>query len=70
MVGVGTARDTARQTTWRPTNRIAAIDWMRGLVMVLMVVDHASMAFDASHISQDSAMYPGSATMALPAAEF
>ena len=40
MVGVDTARDTARETTWRPTNRIAAIDWMRGLVMVLMVVDH------------------------------
>ena len=55
---------------WRPMNRIAAIDWMRGLVMVLMVVDHASMAFDATHISQDSAMYPGAATMALPAAAF
>jgi hypothetical protein len=30
---------------------------MRGLVMVLMVIDHASMAFDRSHISEDSAMY-------------
>ena len=50
--------------------RIATIDWMRGLVMLLMVIDHASMAFDASHLSEDSAMYPEAATMALPAAEF
>ena len=38
--------------------RIATIDWMRGLVMLLMVIDHASMAFDGSHLSEDSAMYP------------
>jgi uncharacterized membrane protein len=38
--------------------------------MVLMVIDHASMAFDRSHISEDSAMYPDATTMALPAAEF
>jgi uncharacterized membrane protein len=50
--------------------RIATIDWMRGLVMLLMVIDHASMAFDAGHLSEDSAMYPDAATMALPAAEF
>jgi uncharacterized membrane protein len=54
----------------RVSARVAAIDWMRGLAMVLMVVDHASMAFDGTHMSQDSAMYAGAATMALPAAEF
>jgi uncharacterized membrane protein len=71
MVTVATApARAAAAKTWRPTNRIAAIDWMRGLVMVLMIVDHASMAFDGGHLSQDSAMYPGAATMALPGAEF
>lgn len=33
----------------RRQERVATIDWMRGLVMVLMIVDHASMAFDAGH---------------------
>jgi uncharacterized membrane protein len=51
-------------------SRIAAIDWMRGLVMVLMVVDHASMAFDGTHNPLDSAMYPNAMTTALPAGEF
>jgi uncharacterized membrane protein len=50
--------------------RIAAIDWMRGFVMVLMVVDHASMAFDGTHDPLDSAMYPDAMTVALPAGEF
>jgi uncharacterized membrane protein len=57
-------------TPARKSNRIAAIDWMRGLVMLLMVIDHASMAFDGHHVAEDSALYAGAGTMALPAAEF
>jgi uncharacterized membrane protein len=38
-----------------PSKRLASVDWMRGIVMVLMVVDHASMAYNANRISGDSA---------------
>lgn len=49
--------------------RLLALDWTRGLVMILMVIDHAAMVFDAGHLRTDSAfMYePG---MALPAGQF
>jgi len=53
-----------------PQGRVAAIDWMRGFVMILMVIDHASMAFDRNHMSLDSAMYPEALTVPLPALEF
>ena len=54
-----------------PTSRrVATIDWMRGLVMVLMIIDHASMAFDRHHLAHDSALYPDAMTMTLPGAEF
>jgi uncharacterized membrane protein len=43
---------------------------MRGLVMILMIIDHASMAFDGHHVAHDSALYPDALTMALPAGEF
>ena len=73
------AASTAAPTESRPVaqaaapakaTRIACIDWMRGFVMVLMIIDHASMAFDGTHVAKDSALYPDATTVALPAAAF
>src|SRR5438034_841477 len=52
-----------------PAARLPALDWLRGIVMILMTVDHASGAFNAGRLMSDSAgMYhPG---MPLPAAQF
>ncbi len=52
------------------SRRLSSLDWMRGFVMILMVVDHASMAFNGDHgqIARDSVTtYTGSA---LPTWEF
>jgi uncharacterized membrane protein len=54
----------------KPRQRVATIDWMRGLAMIVMIIDHASMAFDRGHLAHDSALYPDATTMALPAGEF
>jgi uncharacterized membrane protein len=35
--------------------RLAALDWMRGLVMILMAVDHASQTWNAGRVNADSA---------------
>ena len=36
--------------------RIRAIDWLRGLVIALMTVDHAGTIFDAAHLHGDNAL--------------
>jgi uncharacterized membrane protein len=56
-------------TRARAASRLAPLDWMRGLVMVLMAIDHSSDAFNAGRFFTDAArMYrPGSG---LPAAQF
>ena len=38
------------------SKRIAAIDWMRGFVMIIMVLDHVSMVYNRDHLSTDSAV--------------
>lgn len=39
--------------------RFQAIDWMRGIVMLIMVTDHASSAFNAGRTTPDSALFDG-----------
>lgn len=50
-------------------SRSAAIDWMRGIVMVLMTLDHASLFYNAGRLADDTAAsyVVGSA---LPPAQF
>ena len=36
------------------SQRLAAIDWMRGFVMVLMTLDHASVMFNGGRVALDS----------------
>jgi uncharacterized membrane protein len=52
-----------------PTSRLVALDQLRGLVMMLMTIDHAAGAFNAGHLMTDSAgMYrPGTP---LPVGQF
>lgn len=62
----------------KPDQRIYAIDWMRGLVMVLMALDHASEMWNAGRFSADSAYLLNPETEApiwiagtvIPAADF
>ena len=53
----------------RAASRMVALDWMRGLVMVLMAIDHSSDAFNAGRLFTDAAFlwHPGTP---LPAAQF
>jgi uncharacterized membrane protein len=53
----------------RERARILPVDWVRGLVMVLMTLDHASSAFNSGRLVTDATFLyrPGTA---LPAAQF
>lgn len=57
------------QRTSAPLSRLLAIDWLRGLVMILMTVDHASDAFNAGRLMTDGVGFAPPGT-ALPAAQF
>jgi uncharacterized membrane protein len=50
-----------------PSSRLLAIDWLRGLVMVLMTLDHSSDAFNAGRLFTDSAAFD---SQRLPLADF
>jgi uncharacterized membrane protein len=55
--------------TTAPTERLVALDLMRGLVMVLMAIDHSSDAFNAGRLFTDSAAFYRPGTQ-LPTAQF
>ncbi len=59
----------ARAARSRAASRLPALDWMRGLVMVLMAIDHSSDAFNGGRLFTDAARmwHPGAP---LPAAQF
>jgi uncharacterized membrane protein len=58
----------ATHPTPAASSRLAAIDWMRGVVMLLMAVDHSAGAFNAGRLITDSAfLYNGAP---LPLAQF
>lgn len=48
------------------SNRMVSLDWMRGTVMVLMAIDHASVMFNAERTAADSAnLWVGGASIPL-----
>jgi uncharacterized membrane protein len=66
---VSTRVVTAMRAVPLARSRLLPVDWLRGLVMVLMTVDHSSAAFNHGRLVLDSARtyVPGTA---LPAAQF
>lgn len=60
--------ESAEQEPTRPA-RLAAIDWMRGFVMLLMAFDHASLFYNEGRVALDSAADYGPG-QALPTLQF
>ncbi len=52
-----------------PGSRLVALDWMRGIVMLLMAVDHSSGEFNAGRLVTDSTFVYKAGTF-LPPAQF
>jgi uncharacterized membrane protein len=64
-----TAAAAAPVAATAPRMRVQAIDWLRGLVMVLMTIDHVGAKLDAHHMHGDAAA-SWTRGSALPAGEF
>ena len=43
-------------------HRLHALDWMRGIAMILMATDHASAAFNSHRLVTDSSMFYAAGT--------
>ncbi len=63
------SKESSKRQTEPLSARVPALDWMRGVVMLLMTTDHASGAFNAGRLMTDGTwMYTPGAP--LPAAQF
>ncbi|HEX5051986.1 MAG TPA: heparan-alpha-glucosaminide N-acetyltransferase domain-containing protein [Planctomycetota bacterium] len=50
----------------KATERLLAIDWLRGLVMVLMALDHVDHAINRNHAHGDSAAFGDQGPLSVP----
>jgi uncharacterized membrane protein len=53
LTAVRSAESSSAMPLKKSSRRIAAIDWVRGVAMLLMVLDHVSLAYHRNHISNN-----------------